>query len=344
MSRTNIKVEINTNDPDSMITLSEHVTLKHESYASESDSKLYGEDMAGFKTRTTAAKAQLTLAREKHAEGEGDTMEAYTIMGFAEGQTIRTADTLYFIVDVIRGILLAKHKDYEEKLERYGFNVVISKVNSKTVVRVEIPVLRIDKFIKLCKAITKKYESFGGSTSPLDVVDMAGFKTKTNNAVSKLENARKLHDEAQGETQGAWSKIGIYKSQTSRTKNTLYYQLDIFRALLLKKFKTDEEQLEQWGFTVVITETMPHRNSKRVTVIIPKNQTAIVNNVINHSEGKNIGVTILEICGGTPPCTPENTLVMDPDEVAEINTPNGVVNIKNRSSVFSGRIRLSVEN
>jgi len=343
MSRTNIKAVIPVNTPDSMITLSEAVTTKYESYGG-STSPLDGEDMAGFKTRTEEAKALLVSADEKHASGESATMEAYTIMGFAEGQDIRTHNTLYYTMDVIRGILLAKLKDDEKQLEKYGFNVVLTKVNKKVSVRVELPINRFDKFLKLCGKITKKYESFGGSTSPLDVVDMATFKTQTLAALAKLEQARDFHEVAEGETQRAYTKIGIYKGQTSRTKDTLYYQLDVFRGILLKKFKTDEEQLEQWGFTIVITETLLHRNSKRITVIIPKNQFVTVSNIVNHSEGKNIGVTDLEWCASHTVCTPENASVLNPDEVAEINTPDGVVTIKNRSTVFSGRIRMSITN
>ena len=166
----------------------------------------------------------------------------------------------------------------------------------------------------------------------------------TNNAVAKLDSGRKFHDDAEGETMRAWEKIGIYRDETIRTKGTLYFSLDIFRGILLKKFKLDEEQLQQWGFVVVITETMPHRNSKRVTVIIPKNQFTTIADVINHSDGKNIGVTDLEWCASHTVCAPEQANVLNPNEVAEINTPDGVITVKNRSNVFSGRIRLSITN
>ena len=122
------------------------------------------------------------------------------------------------------------------------------------------------------------------------------------------------------------------------------FMMNGMKKTLLGIYKGEEESLEEWGFTVVITETMPHRNSKRVTVIIPKNQFTTIADVINHSEGKNIGVTDLEWCASHTVCAPEQANVLNPNEVAEINTPDGVITVKNRSNTFSGRIRLSVTN
>lgn len=343
MSKITVKAPIPTKDPDAMIKLSEDLVAKHESFGG-SGSPLDGENIADFKTDTASAKALLVSSREKHGTAEGDMLQAHTMIGIAPGQNIRTHNTLYFAVDVIRGILLSKLKDDEEQLTQYGFNVVFGRNKGKATVKVEIKPTRVDDFLVLCKAITKKFESFGGSTSPLDVVDMAGFKTLTNNAIAKHESARSLHHVAQGETMRAYMAIGIHKEQTSRTKGTLFYRLDVYRGLLLKKYKGDEEQLEQWGFTVVITEVIPHFAGKRVTVVIPKNGHFTVHDVINHSPINNIGVTDLEWCAGEAVCPPESTNVLNPTEEAEIVAPLGSVTIKNRSLKKAGRVRMTITN
>ena len=53
-------------------------------------------------------------------------------MGFAEGQTIQTPGTLYYDADVIRGVLIGEHKNDEEALEDYGFNVLMGQTNGRT--------------------------------------------------------------------------------------------------------------------------------------------------------------------------------------------------------------------
>ena len=342
MAKKNIRVELQTGSPDSMIGLSEAITEQHESYSTPGTTPVPGEespldrlDMNGFKTTTLCAKDTLKESRKLHSHGEGLTLKAYTIMGFAEGQTIQTPGTLYYDADVIRGILLGEHKEDEEAMEDYGFNVLMGQTNGRTDISTEIPVKRPIEFLDLCESIVEQHELLGAE-SPLRELDMAGFKEKTIQARSSLKNARKHHKKAQKLTLRALSLIGIAKGQTSRTKGTLYYTIDIIRGILLKKFKGSEEDLEEWGFTVVITESQPGKKTKRIEVIIPKGASVTIINVADRKNAKNIGKTILAYRDSAS----DEPIAIQPGEEILIQSPSGSIIITNRSAEKTGRIKL----
>ncbi len=334
--KKNIRVSLETGSPDSMIGLSEAITEQHETYAGE-ESPLHHQGMEGFKKTTVRAKETLKESRKLHGHAEGLTLQAYTIMGVAKGQTIQTPDTLYFDVDVIRGVLLSEHNDDEEAIEDYGFNVLMGETKGRTDISIEIPANRYNDFLDLCEAITEQHESLAAE-SPLHHLDMDGFKKKTIEGRATLKEARKHHKKAQGLTLRALSLIGIAKGQTSRTKSTLYYTIDIIRGILLKKFKGSEEDLEEWGFTVVITETTPGRKTKRIEVIIPKGASTTIINVADQKKAKNTGTTILawrDIASDEP-------IALQPDEEMLINTPSKSIVVENRSTTKAGRIKLDI--
>lgn len=341
MARKNIKAEIPIKSPDGMIKLAEDLKAKHDTFGGTTDSSLHHYDMGAFGTKTTNAKNKLTDARTNDNQAQGLTQNSYTLMGFAEGQTIETEGTLYFTLDAIRLTLIAHHDGEEEKLQQYGFNIVIGETRGRRTVRASIPTKKPDDFLTLCKEITKKHEALAAA-SPLHHMDMASFKTKTTDAFNFLAQARSKHGTAEGETQTAYRIIGMGKGQNLRSEGTLYNLIARMKNNLLASYKGNEELLEEWGFNVVITETTASRSSKRITIIIPKLGFITRTDIINHSTGKNIGVTDLEWCASPTLCTPENANVLNPDEEAEINTLDGPVTIKNRSNKFSGRIRMSV--
>lgn len=334
--KKNIRVALATGSPDSIILLSESITEQHETYAGE-ESPLHHLGMEGFKKTATLAKETLKESRKLHSHAEGLTLKAYTTMGFAEGQTIHTLGTLYSDADIIRGVLLSEHKDDEEAMEDYGFNVLMGETKGRTDISIEIPANRYNDFLDLCEAITEQHEALG-EKSPLHHLDMDGFKKKTMEARATLKEARKSHKKAQGRTLRALSLIGIAKGQTSRTKSTLYYTIDIIRGILLKKFKGSEEDLEEWGFVVVITETVSGKKTKRIEVIIPKGASTTIIHVADQKKAKNTGKTILawrDIANDEP-------IALQPGEEMLINTPSKSIVVQNRSTEKAGRIKLDV--
>lgn len=353
MAKKNIRVKLPTGSPDSMIGLSEAITEQHESYSSPEpspapsataepaeESPLHHLDMDGFKKTTTRAKEMLKESRKLHSHAEGLTMQAYTIMGFAHGQTIQTPGTLYFDMDVIRGVLLSHHKEDEEAIEDYGFNVLVGETNGRTDIGIEIPANRFNDFLTLCDSVVEQHESLG-EASPLHHLDMKAFKEKTTKAKSILKEARKHHKKAQKFHMRSLVLIGTDKGQTSRTKGTLYYTLDVIRTILLKKFKGTEEDLEEWGFVVVISETTAGKKTKTVSLIIPAGQQTVQTKVISGSQAENIGFTVLEWWEGSMPST--TTTQFAPDQFSTINAPSGIITIRNLSLEDTGRCKVKVK-
>lgn len=329
-----------------MLNLSDAITEKHESYTDPADpSPVAHLPMAQFKTNTAAARALHNQSTTLHSEGEGLTQDAWTIIGIADGQTITTEGTLYFDLDVIKGILLDVNINHEEQLEQYGWNVVVSETKGRRNIRASIPFDSAEKMLLLCEAVTEKHEALGPE-SPLNLLDMATFKANHIAARNLQTQAAAKHKEAQGKTQDMEVIIGTSKGQKVSTEGTLYYIIGRVRNRLLDIHKNHEEQLEQWGFNIVITETIPNKPDKRVTIVIAKGSFITVANVKNGSKAKNIGVTALQWCASEVECTPENAHNLAPDEEATIEAGTGAygtVTIMNLADNRAGRIRMTVK-
>lgn len=336
MAKKNIRVETPTASPDSMISLSEAITEKHETYAG-SESPLHHMDMDAFKKKTEMAKKTLASMRTMDNEAQDLIQEANTIMGFSEGQTSETEGTLYFTVDKIRLTLLGDSTGNEEELQKYGFNVVVGETRGRKTSRIELPIGKHDKFLTLCKDITTKHEAMGVD-SPLHHLDMDEFKKKTTEASKKLKEGRKLHKDSEPETEKAYQLIGIGKGQNLQSEGTIYFTINKIKKILLGFYKGVEEQLQLWGFNVVITETLPGRKTKRVTVIIPKSGIITILKVADQKKAKNIGKTILAWHDSAN----DEPIALQPDEEMLINTPSGSIVVTNRSPIREGRIRLDV--
>ena len=329
-----------------MLDLSDSITEKHESYTGPADpSPVAHLPMAIFKTDTAAARGLHNDANTLHSEAEGHTQDALTKIGIAEGQTITTEGTLYFDLDIIKGILLDVHINHEEQVEQWGWDIVMGETRGRRTVRAEIPKGSPDKMLDLCEAVTKKHEALGPE-SPLTFPDMTVFKANHIAARNLHKQATDKHKEAQGKTQDMKVIIGISKGQKVNTEGTLYYIIGRVRSRLLDVHKNHEEQLEQWGFNIVITETMPNKPYKRVTIVIAKGGFIPVLNVKNGSKAKNIGVTNLQWCASEERCTVENANALAPDEEATMVTGTdtyGSITVVNLADNRTGRIRMTVK-
>jgi hypothetical protein len=346
MARTNIRADVPVSSPEGMLDLSDSITTKHETYVDPANpSPVEHLDMATFKTDTAAARALHNGSKALHTEAEGHTQDAYTIIGIAEGQTITTEGTLYFDLDVIKKELLTKHINREEQLQKYDFNVVMGETRGRRTIRVDIPVDSPDGMLDLCEAVTARHEALGGG-SPITLVDMAVFKANHIEARTQHNTGNNKHKEAEGKTQDMIRIIGTGKGQKVNTEGTLYYIIGLVRDTLLAKHKNHEEQLEQWGFNIVITETLPNKPDKRVTIVIAKGGFMPVQEVKNGSSAKNIGVTNLQWCASEDRCTVENANSLAPDEEATMVTgagPYGTIAVVNISETRTGRIRMTVK-
>jgi len=329
-----------------MLDLADSITTKHEAIiAGGEDSPVDHLDMATFKTDTAAARALQTESDTLHTEAEGHTLDAYTAIGIAEGQDITTEGTLYFDLDIIKGVLLDHFINHEEQAQQFGFNVVISETNGRRTVRATIPKNSADKMLKLCEAITAKHEELAGG-SPIAIVDMVAFKANHIAARADHDLGKQKHGIAEGKTQDMIRIIGTGKGQKVSTEGTLYYIIGRVRNRLLDLHKNHEEQLEQWGFNIVITETTPNRPDKRVTIVIAKGGFMPVQEVKNGSTAKNIGVTNLQWCASEDRCTVENAHPLAPDEEAVMVTgagEYGTISVVNLAENRTGRIRMTVK-
>lgn len=346
MAKTNIRADIPVSSPEGMLDLSDSITEKHETYPGGDDpSPVAHLNMAKFKTDTAAARTLHNDAGTLHSEAEGHTQDAYTAIGMAEGQDITTEGTLYFDLDVIRKELLTKFINREEQMEQFGWNMVIGEARGRRTVRATIPIDSPDGMLDLCEAVTEKHEALAGA-SPITITDMAAFKANHIAARTEHDLNIKKHGIAEGKTQDMIRIIGTGKGQKISTEGTLYFIIGSVRDFLLALHKNHEEQLEQWGFNIVITETLPNRPDKRVTIIITKGGFIPVLNVKNGSKAKNIGVTNLQWCASEDRCTVENANALNPDEEATMVTgagPYGTITVVNLSDNRTGRIRMTVK-
>ena len=133
---------------------------------------------------------------------------------------------------------------------------------AKVTIKASIPRGSIEKMLDLSETIIEKHEELGAD-SPFSNARMQKFKQRTIKAREAHDNAKKFHAEAEVEMMRAYTSVGIAKGQTSRTDDTNYFDIDVFRSLLLGKYKGEEEALEQFGFTVVLKKVMTGRKGKK---------------------------------------------------------------------------------
>ena len=253
MAQRNVSVEIPIGSPDDMETLTDAVLLRHTELGA--GSPLTGEvDMVMLATKHGITVAKRAQSHAAQGESEADMLAANTAMGTAPGQNIDTAATVYHLTDLVRHRLLFVHVDFEEELEKYGFNVVIGNAGGTKTVSVEIPIDNISKMEKLVANILTRHNALGGSSPLANQVDMALLSTQITTARDKRKSAHKLHGNAQALMQQADKALGTEQGYTSKTAGTVYNLITRVRDRLLFVHNGEEEQLSTYGFNVVITE------------------------------------------------------------------------------------------
>jgi len=129
---------------------------------------------------------------------------------------------------------------------------------AKKTVKTEISTGKPDLMIDQAEKAVKKHLELGDA-SPLKNMDMSAFSTKVTLTKSKRAEARALRDQSEIKMQESDSALGIAKGQTSLTEGTVYNYLTIIRDKLLDAYRGNEEALNEWGFKVIIGESIPGR-------------------------------------------------------------------------------------
>ena len=119
-------------------------------------------------------------------------------------------------------------------------------------IAIEIPESRPDDLMHLGENIIAKHTALEGD-SPLDPAKITAMGTGITGARAKKKEAAGKH--ASGEKTGEQMRntLGIDKGQNSRTKGTPYHHILGMRDDLLYDNKANEQALEEYGYTVVIS-------------------------------------------------------------------------------------------
>jgi len=133
---------------------------------------------------------------------------------------------------------------------------------SRVTTRVDLPKSSPDQMVKLAAAVQKKHVA-DGAQSPLSEADMKLVSDLLTEAQAKRAEASALIARAEALNGQAANLIGVAKGQTSKTPGTLYFQLCKIRDLLLPLNRGTENNLELWGFHVVIGQAAAPRKREK---------------------------------------------------------------------------------
>jgi hypothetical protein len=122
-----VRVDIPDSTPDLMLKLCNDIIDKHEELtALPGGSPLDGElDMAAYKIDVLAAEDLMAQSKSNDEMKQNKNNQALVVLGYAEGQTSLTPDTLYNFNTGIRDRLLKVYEGAEEQLSEWGFEVVL---------------------------------------------------------------------------------------------------------------------------------------------------------------------------------------------------------------------------
>jgi hypothetical protein len=140
MAKVSIRVPLPVKSLERLIELMKSVVAKHEAMGISSPlNNPAFIDMPAFKAKVLAAEELREKSIAARADAEAYMGQAKSILGTAIGQSINTEGTLYYLLDIIKRMLLVKYRGQEETLSIFGFKVVIGTtkpVGPKTKVKV----------------------------------------------------------------------------------------------------------------------------------------------------------------------------------------------------------------
>lgn len=138
--------------------------------------------------------------------------------------------------------------------------VVISNVNpatpmSRTTVRVDLPNASPDDLVKLLNDIATEHarrETAEAGSSPLDSDLVAHLKTIADSAGADRAKAHSLSQQSSVLMDESATALGLAVGQTLRSEGTGVFLAAQVRDLLLAQFRGTENELQLFGFNVVI--------------------------------------------------------------------------------------------
>jgi hypothetical protein len=128
--KRHVRVDIPDDSPEGLLALCDDISEKHIDDGLTSilnDSEV---DMAAYTTLLGEANTLLAECVTLRGTRQTNNDNANLIIGYSEGQTAETPDTLYNFNTGFRDRLLNKYPGVEETLSEYGFDVVISASSS----------------------------------------------------------------------------------------------------------------------------------------------------------------------------------------------------------------------
>lgn len=169
-------------------------------------------------------------------------------------------------------------------------------------IKIEIPESRPDDLMHLGEDIIAKHNALGGD-SPLDNGKITAMGTGITGARAKKTEADGKHASAEKINEQMRNKLGIDKGQNSRTKGTPYHHILGMRDDLLYDNKANEQALEEYGYTVVISMV---NGARRIKVRIPRTSS---------DKLMHLGEAIIAKHNG-----PAGNSPLDDEEVGELQT------------------------
>jgi len=134
---------------------------------------------------------------------------------------------------------------------------------ARTTTRINIPTNSPDLMLKLLSKVGETHLELGAK-SPLTSLEMEAYQTRLAEATAKRAQAAKLEAQAQALNAEVSNLIGTAPGQSSKTPDTLYFELCKARDLLLVVHRGQENNLETWGFKVVTgTAAAPRKREKK---------------------------------------------------------------------------------
>jgi len=110
--------------------------------------------------------------------------------------------------------------------------------------------------LDLAAAIINKHTTDGvNSILRPNIIDMADFESKFNDASTLREDSSDLNEDKQAANEAARNLCGYGPGQTVSTPGTLYFFFTKIRDLLLTVHEGNENELETYGMPVVVHES-----------------------------------------------------------------------------------------
>jgi hypothetical protein len=133
MARKSVRIDIPTRVVDNYIKLLSRVCDRHTLEGASSPLLNHPRiNMADFEAKKNEALALRQEALELHNRAQSLMQQSRVLLGIDAGQSVNTEGTLYFTLDLIRGVLKGVHMGYEESLSEWGFNVVVKMAKARS--------------------------------------------------------------------------------------------------------------------------------------------------------------------------------------------------------------------